>query len=261
MTIKTRNWILTAGFFYNLLLAVVLAVLLSKLLFDLPSLSIREITAAFGYEAIATVRGLIFSLTALVIISLVFTNFRRTASAEVFFFFIFVITYPQEGILRLIYAVSNMNVPVYYITLGYRLFFFMQFMGVFSLFAAGLFSHTVQYTKLEISVGIILLAAFTLSAFIPIDSTVSNIHLFYFKEIWYLLIGVKVLSVLNLFFASFKQSSADYIWCGIAVIACIVSRDLQYYAQSVAHFILLYVLYIGGAWLYLNRVHCIYRWL
>ena len=261
MTIRTRNWIFVLGTIYVGLLAIsTLLLFLHKNAADLGhAWTISSIWD--NRNLVLLLKGTLLSIGSGVVLVCIFIYFRRTASAEVFFLFLFVVVYPQEGILSLIHFISDARMPVYIVTLGYRLYFCLQFTGVFSLFSAGLFSNNFQYSRLEIFAGVVLLAAFTLAAFIPIDTTIEAVHLFYFKEVLYLLVGIKILSVVNMLFAAYRQNSADYIFIGLGTALLIVSREMQTYTSGTVWFLSAVCLFGAGTILYLRSLHKLYQWL
>ena len=260
MTIKTRNWIFIIGIIWMSILMVSLGWFLVQWLLSLPEIELETILRLAGTEQLITAKGLVFSLMGIIIAIFVFYFFRRTASAEVFFFFLYILSFPLEGILSWIYQLHYFQLPLYFITLGYRVFFFFQFMGIFSLFTAGLFSSGMEYTKLEISLGISLLAAFTLAAFMPVDSSVNAGELHYFEEAFYLMMGIKLLAIFNQFLASYKQNAVEFIACGIAIILLIAAREIRYSLQSLYWFAATVLCYTGGTWLFLTRIHKLYQW-
>ena len=261
MTIRTRNWIFILCMIYIGFLSIISFFVLFQKNAQGMHLTGSLLSMLNDLSNSQIIKGCLLSLCSEFVLVGIFFYFRRTASAEVFFLFIFIVVYPQEGILNIINILTDLRMPVYVMTLGYRLYFCLQFAGIFSLFSAGLFSNNFQYSKLEIFAGVVLLAAFTLAAFIPIDTTIESVHLFYFKEVLFLLIGIKILSVVNMLFAAYRQNSIDYIWIGVGTLLLIISREMQTYMTGPSWFGAGLLLFAMGITLYLRSLHKLYQWL
>ncbi|MBN2509348.1 MAG: hypothetical protein JXB03_03690 [Spirochaetales bacterium] len=259
MTIRTRNWIFIFGILYVAFLFVLTLVFIVRYDDSLPSA--LHASPSTGNTIFFLVQASLVAACSHIILLCIFIYFRRTASAEVFFLFIFIMSYPQEAVLSCIHHLSIIHIPVYFLTIGYRFYFFLQFMGVFSLFSAGLFPNSFQYSKLEIFAGVVALAAFTLAAFVPIDTTFGTTRLLYFKEVFLLLIGIKILSVVNMLFAAYRQNSRQYSLIGLSTLMLIIAREIHSNLSGPTWLTVGIVLYITGSFIYLKSLHTVYQWI
>jgi hypothetical protein len=204
----------------------------------------------------------LFSLLAVLIL---YGSFRKTASPEIFFFLLFLLTVGMDGLRALPPVLRFLRMPVYLDQLVIRFLYLARFFGVFSLFTAGLFANGMQYQKLSIAFGIGLLAAFTLASLLPVaDSALQEGGLpgyYHISDVMAVLLSLRILSILNFTAAWVRNNNRDYLWLSFASLLVLLGNEVMVRGGNPVLRIAAGMALISGTVLFARRTHEIYLWI
>ena len=167
MTLSMRNAILLIGLALNLLLLGGILLGLGRIA---PESALRpgEMQALVQWS-IEAYEGRIAALITIHLLSffsvlILYGRFRKTASPEIFFFLLYLLSLGAEGMSILPAVMRNLQAPIYIDILIVKIIQMSRLFGILSIFSAGLFANGMQYQKLSIAFGIALLTSFTFAS-------------------------------------------------------------------------------------------------
>jgi len=267
MTLSLRNAILLLGAGFNLVLFSAFCLSLS-LLVPLPA-RFPEIREFFGALVSVYSADLIFlfflQLVSLIASLFLYKRFRKTASPEIFFFILFLLSMGIEGGKIFPPVLRELQVPVYLYHLVIRLLYMARFFGIFSLFTAGLFANGMQYQKVSIAYGISLLTAFTLSSLLPVAEaslkTDTGLDLVTIGDVRIVMITLRILSVINFIVAWIRNNSREFLWLGLGGSIVLFGYELALGSDILWLRIVATAAIIIGIQLFSRRTHEIYLWI
>lgn len=185
MTLAARNTILVIGVILTILALLAFAVAGYALLlgpYADEELSVPRTQSWFGAQWEVGPLGAYRSLAAVGLVGVVSAAgvtvsarlFRRVSSAEIYFMTLFLITLSAELFRIGQPLVEVAELPVYVNVLITRLVLFGRLVGAFSLFAAGIYSAGADYPRIGTVTALLVLLAFLIVYFIPVDSERMN---------------------------------------------------------------------------------------
>ncbi len=269
MTLSLRNAIIIAGTLINLILLTlfVAGLYYTFNLFQFHQTSLH--LSAFLQPALDNNGDILFMLL-LQVLSLsavlaLYIQFRKTASPEIFFFLIFLLSLGMEGIRILPATAEILSIPAFFTSVVVRSLYFSRFLGLFSIFAAGLFANGMQYQKLSIAFGIILLTAFTLASTMPVTESVlksgAGIYLLNIFNIMLVMLTIQTLSVINFIVAWIRNNNRDYLWLALASLMLIAGFELSLRGEGIWYRAAGFGLVCIGTVLFSHRTHEVYLWI
>ena len=264
MTLTLRNAILLAGAGLNLLILILFG--FSVAIAAPAAQSIEEFLSwllpAYNGDLTFLLFLQLFSLGALFVL---YSQFRKTASPEIFFFLLFLLSLGIEGIRGLPLALRIIHTPYYLDHLVVRSIYMARLFAVFCLFAAGLFANGMQYQKLSIAFGIALLTAFTLASLLPVaDGSLKpeeTVELFVLGDVAIVLLTLKALSVVNFAAAWIRSSTREYLWLSLAALMVLIGNEGILLTRSLPLRLAGAVVLVTGTLLFARRTHEIYLWI
>jgi len=195
-------------------------------------------------------------------------SFRKTSSAEIFFFFLFLFLTSLEGTRLLILAVNLRELPFENAAALSRLVYFCRYLGTLCLFTSGLFASGLQYQRMEAVLGICALVAFSLAVTLPLD-TGGDLHELLFRNslerqfsIGFLII--QLFAVGNYFYAGWLNNNRNYHVMALGMALVLTGRELLFRQSSGETGPLLaltgmLLLFLGTA-VFGKRTHEVYLW-
>ncbi len=195
----------------------------------------------------------LFSTIACIII---FFSFRNTASAEIFFFFVF--------IFSLIFDIVKLADFDLYGMTATRIIYYGRFLGTLALFFAGLFTTGLEYQKMGITAVILFLLPIALVLVLPVDITSivagGTCEIGRFHEIVTALSVLNLMAVLNFFIAWQKNESGDYLLIAAGIFLAEAGREIIYYTQGIILPSAGFLLLAGGIVIMGLKTHRLYLW-
>ena len=259
MTLSMRNAILLAGTAMSL---IIIGAFCYATLVIAPGDLWPWLLSAYRYDL--TVLFLL-QLTALCSALALYGKFRKTASPEIFFFLLFLLSLTGEGMRILPLVLRQLHTPVYLDQMAIRSIYMARIFGALSIFSAGLFSNGMQYQKLSIAFGITLLASFTLASLLPVTDAPrgagDGVGLFALRDVLLVVWTLETLSIFNFAAAWLRNSDSGYLWLAFAAALVVGGSELIARAQLPALRLAAFALLIWGTLLFSRRTHEIYLWI
>ncbi|MDR3325627.1 MAG: hypothetical protein LBS82_06570 [Spirochaetaceae bacterium] len=212
------------------------------------------------YAAYVTVIGsLLFALAALI---MVFYLFEKTQSVEVHLFIFFVFSFVFESARLNIPLCQEFGLPGFLPGLSARALVFFRLFGMFSLFAASLFSAGLKIEKEENIIFPLVIITLFLSDCVPINTFTYDTSLFLangypvaFRAMDY---AVMAFTALSFLYAAWKRSLKDYCFVGLGAFLAFLGRnillDADLYALAACGFAFL-AAGSGFICVYLRRIY------
>ena len=267
MTLSLRNAIILTGALLNFLLLglFLIGIYATLTMFQQPDISFNYVMPLVAGNNGDVLLMLLIQLLSLVAVIILYAQFRKTASPEIFFFLLFLLSLGTEGIRILPATAEILAVPAYFSNLVIRALYFSRFLGLFSIFAAGLFSNGMQYQKLSMAFGFILLTAFTLASTMPISDEVlksgAGIYMFNIFNIMLIMLTIQSLSIINFIIAWIRNNNRDYIWLAGACLLLLSGFQLSLTGGELWLRAAGFLAMCTGTVLFSRRTHEIYLWI
>ena len=262
MTITARNRIILLGTAFIVGLTAVFLIAFSFLLRTAPATALDfDNQASLAPFALAILCELIFCTTTIVVL---YFSFRKTASAEIFLFILFLVSMSFDSLKTLHIVFEVADVPPYYGTIVTRVILFGRFFGVLCIFGCGLFSTGMHYERLEIVLASGVLLATALSATLPIDMTHLETNFImptaYSREIAFVTLVLYLLALGHFILAAVQSGNKNYLLICGGMGLTIIGREMLFYRSDGLSLIVAFVLLITGSTLFSERTHEMYLW-
>lgn len=267
MTLKLRNNLFILGLILggalSLLYAAGMGILLVRFPREVPLEALLLRTSSLALQSLLPLLLLnIFLFTSGLVLYL---TFRKTSSAEIFFFFIFLMATGCEGFRLGLFYIKLFDLPFQLGMNLSRIIFFGRFFGTLCLFAAGLFACGIPYQRLELMLGGCFLVALSLATTIPLDSGIQGANLIYSnglaREFLLGMVIVEALGVGNLLYAVHLHNNPNYYFLAGGMTLVMISKGVLFYLGGG---IILYAIgFLGlilGTIIFGNKTHEVYLW-
>ena len=262
MTISARNRIILSG-------AVLAAAFAAIFVYSVATLFRMAPTQVFdfaGETPIAPLAFLLFCELFFCIATLIvlYISFRKTASAEIFFFTLFVVSMSFDTLKIVLLVIDATSLPPYFGVVVSRFIYFAHFLGPASLFACGLFATGMRYERIEIVLISSLLLSFTLAATVPIDMTLLEpwfvMRLGYSREIRGVTVLLYLFAFTNFLLAAYQLRNRNHLIIATGLALAIGGREILFYRIDVISVIFAFVLLVFGTTIFGERTHEVYLW-
>lgn len=253
MTLRLRNT--------SMLLLSVLITLMTISFIILFVRSAGNVESINLQQFISVLATMVFATAACFVI---FISFRNTASAEIFFFFLFLCSFCFDMFKEGLIIINDISLPFSYSMFMTRVVYFGRFFGVVALFCSGLFSTGLEYQRMSMMFLISVIIAVGLVSLLPVDLS-RNIpggtrELGSFLEIYIILILLQLISVVNFIIASNKNENTDYLFLAGSLILTVAGRELLFLMPGIAAASAGFVLLVSGTVVFGLKTHRIYLW-
>lgn len=189
--------------------------------------SLEDVTKSLHWTVLTA--AILFAFSIISTISL-FHYFKKKISPEIFFFILFLLSLSLQSIRLFQFQLLLLNVSPFFGVVITRMFYFFKLFGVFCFFASSLFPAGIKFQKFGTILLSLLLISFTISALMPIDSTVMNSYFLYnisdSSSILLVTLSIKVLTIINLSRVTISTKSKNYILILIASAFIIIGEEL-----------------------------------
>jgi hypothetical protein len=211
---------------------------------------------------ITTISAVIYSLIGIMLINYFF---EKTQSQEILFIGLFVISFAFECIRIMVPLVKILELPMIYLGASSRILIFGRSFGLFSLFAASVFTSGLEVQKQEQLVFITAAAALIFAVGVPTDGlswdTTLNIQYGFSSTFGLVEGGILVITMATFFISAYTRNSKEYIHIGLGALLIYIGRDLLLGGDTwLSPFLGLLILSLG-TWLVCAKLHRIYLWL
>lgn len=278
MTLKARNRILLFSFFFT----IIPFSLYNYTLFSFLQLSrsfFRYLHIPGLYQNLLidiVINGVFFSLCFFAAL-IIFWNFRKTISIEIFFIIAFLLSCTLFSLRPLLLLLIIQKASENYLVLISKIIFFAHLLSLSLLFFSGFYKIGFKTTKSEWSFMAAILISFMLTTLFPIDtayfiekvySSSGEIPSIFVGNVtnqpqfsFFLTLFFSIISVTNYFVIWFHNREKRYLYLAIIFIFITISFSLLLFqtfwiVQSIALFV-----FIISIFLFSKQVHQLYRWI
>jgi len=215
------------------------------------------------YAPFASMAGaVVYSLVGIILITYFF---QKTKSPEIIFVGFFIISLAFEFIRIIVPLKLIMDLPNIYLTNCSRIIFFGRYFGLFSLFAASIYTAGLEVQKQQYVLLICTAASLILALGVPVDglawdSTLIMLNAFTSTFIM-IHIGVIVITVASFLVSAHTRGSAEYIYIGIGAFLTFFGRSILLSGDTWASPIPGLFILCLGTWIICTKFHHLYLWL
>ena len=276
MTLSERNTIFKVGIWFCAIMTLII-IALSFLLIPTYS-AIEENTQRSGtffkfitgrlfntdYLAVHTSIALavVFSLISILLIR---SFFESTSAAEIFYFFIFIISLSFELIRLTLPLYLIRSFPLFYLNVAARVILFVRFSAIFSLLAASICAAGLEIQRVRIVIFVIIIAALIMSIGVPVDTlawdTCFNLTIGYTSMYTMVEVIVSIATIISFLVAVKVRKVNGYLYVSIGVTAALIGRNILFGADNWVGSIVSILLLSFGTWFMCSRLHKIHLWL
>lgn len=197
-------------------------------------------------------------------LGLILYSFRKTVSAEVFFFAFWVLTVGTE-VLRLgSFTLGAGGAAVNWQILLAKTILFCRYAGNFCLLASGLHAAGYRNEKLGTAIALIVAVSFALASAMPVN-TGSFAPTFELKpgyselnDVFAILVGL--VTIANFLYAAGYSGEHSYRLVALGSAALLVGHRLLVSQSNAFILVLGFALLVSGSWLFVSRLHSYYLW-
>ncbi len=230
-----------------------------------PDFQKRILKPLFAYNNSAVVIGIaLFPLLSFIILMAVFFLFEKTHALELSFFCVFIFTISFES-LRLLFPLCDNNyIFPFFVTGIVRILFFFRFIGVLSLFVAGLFAHKLFTRETSWIIFLLGFFSFALAHSVPVNEARTQAFFLFSRYHRYLLYSFDgilcLLSVLSFLFAGLVRSISEYMRAGIALFFVVSAYLFLLYTGSWLSITVGVIVFLIGGIRFVRTIHQFYLW-
>jgi hypothetical protein len=214
------------------------------------------------YAALATVVGAV--LYSLIGIILIHYFFEKTQCPEILFVGFFVVSFAFECLRIMIPLKLTLEFPALYLINGARILIFGRYFGLFSLFAASLFSTGLQVQKQQYIVLASAVGALIIAAGIQVDAlswdTTLNMLSDYSTAFILIQWGILGITTASFFISAYIRGSKQYIFIGLGVLLIYLGRNILINSDTWISPVPGLVILSLGTWFVCTKLHKIYLW-
>jgi hypothetical protein len=191
-------------------------------------------------------------------------SFRKTVSAEIYFFSFWVLSVGLEVTRLVVFGLASGDGSVYWQIAASKALLFARYSGYLSLFMSGLYAAGFHNEKLGSVSAVILALSFALAAAMPINtgSFSPTLELLpgyaAFSDV--LAVVVALVTVANYAYAASSTGEASYRLVALGAAVFLVGYRLLTTQWSPLAMIAGFVLLVAGSWLFVSRLHAYYLW-
>jgi hypothetical protein len=204
------------------------------------------------------------ALYAALVLGLILYSFRKTVSAEIYFFSYWVLSLGFEILRLVVFSLAADDIAATWQILATKALLFSRYSGQLALFASGLYAAGLRNEKLGTVTALVLAPAFALAATMPINtgSFAPTLELFPgygdLNEAFFVFLAVA--TVLNFLYASRVSGEKSYRVVAAGALLFLVGQRLLVTQWNPFMMVLGFSLLAGGSWLFVSRLHSYYLW-
>ena len=207
---------------------------------------------------VAILMMMIFSVSA----GLLFRNlFRKTTSAEIFFFCLFIFSLSTEGLRIFNFLLIQARLPYTLTVLGTKAVLWGRISGLLFLFCASLYAAEFRYYKFGIIISITLAGSLILSYIIPVKTSIFLTHFIHpigdEYGIFIISAGFSIITLINLLIASL-QRDRQLLFVLIGFIFIIAGREMLFFRIMPVSMAAGFILLIAGSMLVYKKFESLY---
>ncbi len=194
----------------------------------------------------------------------ILSSFRKTASTEVFFFSLWVLSAGFEVFRLGAFALAAEGSTAFLQAAEARVLLFARYAGYLSLFVSGLYAVGFRNEKLGTVVGVVIIISLGLALAMPVNTgsyaPTLELRSGYSALSEALLAIVAIVTIFNFFYASAYKGERSYRVIALGAAALIVGYKLITSLWHPLPLVAGFALLVAGTWLFVSRLHSYYLW-
>jgi hypothetical protein len=204
------------------------------------------------------------SLFAALGLGFILYSFRKTVSAEIYFYSFWVLSVGLEVLRLAVFDLAAGGGSAYWQIIATKILLFARYEGYLSLFASGLYAAGFRNEKLGTVAAIILAVSLGLAMAMPINTgsfaKTLELRAGYVELNTGLVLIVALVTVANYFYAAHLSGEASYRLVALGAAIFLVGHRLLTTQWNPFAMIAGFVLLVAGSWLFVSRLHAYYLW-
>ena len=164
------------------------------------------------------------------------TFYRRTPSPVIPFLMLFLLTLGLECLRAGTALLTAVNGSVSLSVFLTRVIYWGRFTGLLGLLAAGLYGLELKYPRVMVLGGVVMLVAFAMAAYIPVDRTVFLAQLTWKlgdeQSVWFLNLALAALAVLTGVVSALVHRGRRTALLAAGVALFIIAREAEFFALA-----------------------------
>jgi hypothetical protein len=204
------------------------------------------------------------ALYASLTLGLILYSFRKTVSAEIYFYAFWVLSLGFETLRLLVFGLAAGNGSQYWQIFATKALLFARYAGNLSLIASGVYAAGFRSERLGIVAVFIFAVAMALAASMPVNtgSFAATLELRAgYRALHASFYAVaSLLTVASFFYAVRSTGERSYRFVALGCAAFLIGRQLLVSQLNPFVIVAGFALLITGSWLFISRLHAYYLW-
>ena len=204
------------------------------------------------------------ALYSALLLGFILYSFRKTVSAEIYFFSFWVLTVGLEVLRLSVFDLAAGEGSVYWQIAATKALLFARYAGYFSLFASGLYAAGFRNEKLGAAAAVVVAISFGLATAMPVNTgafaPTLDLRAGYAGINSILVLAAAIVTVANFLYAAHSTGEVTYRVVALGVAVFLVGHRLLTTEWNPLWMIAGFVLLVAGSWLFVSRLHAYYLW-
>jgi hypothetical protein len=204
------------------------------------------------------------ALYSALVLGFILYSFRKTVSAEIYFFSFWVLSVGLEALRLVVFDLAAGGGSVYWQIAATKALLFARYAGYLSLFASGLYAAGFRNEKLGTVVAVILAVSLGLASAMPINTgsyaATLELRAGYVELNSILVLVVALVTIADYLFAAHSTGEASYRLVALGAAVFLAGHRLLTTQWNPFAMVAGFVLLVSGSWLYVSRLHAYYLW-
>jgi hypothetical protein len=204
------------------------------------------------------------ALYSALVLGYILYSFRKTVSAEIYFFAFWVLSVGLETLRLSVFNLAAGGGSVYWQIAATKALIFSRYAGYLSLFVSGLYAAGFRNEKLGTVAAVVLAISFGLATAMPINTgsfaATLELRAGYVELNSILVFAVAIVTVADYLYAAHSTGEKAYRFVALGAGVFLVGHRLLTTQWNPLAMIAGFVLLVAGSWLYVSRLHSYYLW-
>jgi hypothetical protein len=191
-------------------------------------------------------------------------SFRKTVSAEIYFYSFWVLSVGFEVLRLVVFDFASGGGSVYWQIIATKVLLFARYEGYLSLFVSGLYAAGFRNEKLGTVAAVILAVSLGLAMAMPVNTgsfaPTLELKAGYADLNTGLVLVVALVTVANYLYAAYTSGEASYRLVAVGAAVFLVGHRLLTTQWNPFAMIVGFAFLVVGSWLFVSRLHSYYLW-
>jgi hypothetical protein len=204
------------------------------------------------------------SLYSTLVLAYILYSFRKTVSAEIYFFSFWVLSVGLEVVRLVVFDLAAGGGSAYWQIAATKALFFARYAGYLSLFASGLYAAGFRSEKLGTVAALIIAVSLGLATAMPINTgsfeATFELRAGYIELNSIIVFSVAIVTIVDYLYAAHSIGEGSYRFIALGAAVFLIGHHLLITQWNPLAMIAGFVLLVAGSWLYVSRLHSYYLW-